>query len=101
MTAGTVSPQPTIVYNPINSLYVLFFDKNKRLVIVQESGSKLEGLSRQELVQQYPILTETDRRPDWFEMQGEIQPCITMLVMIDDRTGRVRQVAYAFTCQST
>jgi hypothetical protein len=99
--AGMVIPQPTIVYNPINSLYVLFFDKNRRLVIVQESGSKLEGLTRQELLRQYPSLTETDRHPGWYEMQGEIQRCITMLVIIDDRTDMVSQVAYAFTCQTS
>lgn len=96
---GQVSPKPTLVYNPWMTLYLLFFDSNVKLVIVVDGGkSKLRGLSQQEMLRQYPQLKETDRDSLEYEMQVEIQPCVTLMLLFSTRDNTVGDIAYVFTC---
>lgn len=96
---GQVSPKPTLVYNPWMTLYLLFFDANQKLVIVVDGGkSRFRGLSQQEMLRQYPQLKETSRGSLEYEMQVEVQPCVTLMLLISSRDNTVGDIAYAFTC---
>jgi hypothetical protein len=35
------------------------------------------------------------------ELQGQIEPCIVMMVLFSAQTRKVTKVAYAFTCPTT
>lgn len=98
---GQVSPKPRLVYNPWMTLYLLYFDANHRLVIVVDGGkSRSRGLSRQEMMKQYPDLKETQRdsnSPE-YEMQVEIQPCLTLMLLISASNNIVGDIAYVYTC---
>jgi hypothetical protein len=97
---GSVSPAPTTVYAAANTSYELFFDVNRRLVMVQDHQPPLSGLTLAELQQKYPQLRETDRDADAVELQGEIAPCVTMLVLVGEPEGKVEDVAHAYTCRT-
>lgn len=96
---GQVSPKPNLVYNPWMTIYRLYFDVNLRLVIILDGGkSRLRGQSQQELQRQYPQIIETYRDPLEYEMQVEVQPCVTLMVLISARGNTVGDIAYVFTC---
>lgn len=95
---GQVSPKPTLVYNPWMTMYLLFFDSNRKLVIILDGKSKLRGLSQQELLRQYPQFKETYRDSLEYEMQGEIQSCVTLMLLLSAQNNTVGDIAYVFTC---
>ncbi len=95
---GQVSPKPTLVYNPWMTLYLLFFDANQQLVIIVDGGkSKLRGLTQQEMLKQYPQLKEMSRDSLEYELQVEIQPCVTLMALFSTRDNTVGDIAYVFT----
>jgi hypothetical protein len=96
---GQVIPRPTLVYSPWMSLYQLYFDENRRLVIIVDGGqSALRGRSRAEVSSQFPQLQETANYGIEIELQGELRPCITLMVLVNTSTNTVGDIAYAHTC---
>jgi hypothetical protein len=95
---GKVQPEPSIVYNPPKSGYALFFDDNDKLVIIEDAHSALAGLNAEAVHKRYPALKDTGHDERVIELQGQIEPCIVMMVLFSTETRKVTKVAYAFTC---
>jgi hypothetical protein len=98
---GKVEPEPATVYNPPETSYALFFDDNDKLVIVEDAHSPLAGLGPEAVHQRYPKLKGTGHDELAIELQGQIEPCIVMMVLFSARTRKVTKVAYAFTCPTS
>lgn len=97
--AGKVRPEPAKVFNPFATMYALYFDRNDRLVLLEELGNELEGQSLEGILSRYPALREVGRRRDTRELQGEIAPCV-VLVLVVGPDDLVQAAAYAYTCQT-
>jgi len=95
--AGKVQPKPARVFNPSATMYALFFDRNDRLVIFEELGDELEQQPVADVLSKYPALHETQRLKGERELQGEIAPCVVLMLLVDD-DDRVKNVAYAYSC---
>jgi hypothetical protein len=95
---GKVQPEPVTVYNPPETSYALFFDDNDKLVIIEDAHSPLAGLGPQAIHQRYPKLRNTGHDERVIELQGQVEPCIAMMVLFSAGTRKVTKVAYAFTC---
>jgi hypothetical protein len=95
---GKVQPQPTTVYNPLHTSYALFFDDNDKLVIIEDAHPPLAGLGPEAIHQRYPKLKGTGHDERVIELQGQIEPCVVMMVLFSAATRKVTKVAYAFTC---
>lgn len=95
---GKVQPEPATVYNPPETSYALFFDDNDKLVIIEDADSPLAGLGPQAIHQRYPKLKDTGHDERVIELQGQVEPCIAMMVLFSAQTRKVTKVAYAFTC---
>jgi hypothetical protein len=95
---GEVEPQPKLVYNPPETAYALFFDDNGKLVIIEDARSPLRGLGPRAIHQRYPILKDMGHDERVIELQGEVRPCVVMMVLFDAARRKVSAVAYAFTC---
>ena len=98
---GEVRPEPATVYNPPESNYALFFDDNDKLVIIEDAHSPLAGLGPKVVHQRYPKLKGTGHDERVIELQGQIEPCIVMMVLFSAQTRKVTKVAYAFTCPTS
>jgi hypothetical protein len=98
---GKVRPQPATVFNPLETDYALFFDDNDKLVIIEDAHSPLAGLGPETVHRRYPQLRGTGADEEVIELQGQIEPCIVMLVLFSARTRRLTKVAYAFTCPTS
>jgi hypothetical protein len=95
---GKVQPEPVTVYNPPETSYALFFDDNDKLVIIEDAHSPLAGLGPRAIHRRYPKLRNTGHDERVIELQGEVEPCIAMMVLFSAGTREVSKVAYAFTC---
>jgi len=95
--AGKFQPKPVRVFNPYKTMYALFFDRNDRLVILQELGDVLEQQPVADLLSKYPVLRETQRLKDERELQGEIAPCVVLMLLVDG-DDRIRSAAYVYSC---
>jgi hypothetical protein len=98
---GKVQPEPATVYNPPETGYALFFDDNDKLVIIEDAHSPLAGLGPKTVHQRYPALKGTGHDERVIELQGQIEPCIVMMVLFSAQTRKVTKVAYAFTCPTS
>ena len=98
---GKVQPEPSTVYNPPESSYALFFDDNDKLVIIEDARPPLAGLGPKAAHQRYPALKGTGHDERVIELQGQIEPCIVMMVLFSAETWKVTKVAYAFTCPTS
>jgi hypothetical protein len=98
---GKVQPEPATVYNPPQASYALFFDDNDKLVIIEDGHSPLAGLGPEVVHRRYPKLKGTGHDERVIELQGQIEPCIVMMVLFSAQTRKVTKVAYAFTCPTT
>lgn len=98
---GKVQPEPSTVYNPPGSSYALFFDDNDKLVIIEDAHSPLAGLGADALHKRYPMLKDTGHDERVIELQGQVEPCIVMMVLFDAETRKVTKIAYAFTCPTS
>jgi hypothetical protein len=98
---GKVQPEPAIVYNPLETSYALFFDDNDKLVIIEDAHSPLAGLGPETIHQRYPKLKDTGHDERVIELQGQVEPCIAMMVLFSAQTRKVTKVAYAFTCPTS
>jgi hypothetical protein len=95
---GKVAPEPSTVYNPPGSSYALFFDDNDKLVIIEDAHSPLAGLGAEAVHKRYPMLKDTGHDERVIELQGQVEPCIVMMVLFSAKTRKVTKIAYAFTC---
>jgi hypothetical protein len=95
---GKVRPEPTTVYNPLHTSYALFFDDNDKLVIIEDAHPALAGLGPEAIHQRYPQLKGTGHDERVIELQGQVEPCVVMMVLFSAATRKVTKVAYAFTC---
>jgi hypothetical protein len=95
---GKVQPQPATVYNPPETSYALFFDHNNKLVIIEDAHSPLAGLGPRAIHRRYPKLKDTGHDERVIELQGQVEPCVAMMVLFSAYTRKVTKVAYAFTC---
>jgi hypothetical protein len=98
---GKVQPEPATVYNPPDSSYALFFDDNDKLVLIEDAHSPMAGLGPKAVHQRYPELKGTGHDERVIELQGQIEPCIVMMVLFSASTRKVTKVAYAFTCPTS
>jgi len=98
---GKVQPEPATVYNPPETSYALFFDDNDKLVIIEDAHSPLAGLGPEVVHQRYPKLKGTGHDERVIELQGQVEPCIAMMVLFSAETRKVTKVAYAFTCPTS
>jgi hypothetical protein len=98
---GKVEPEPATVYNPPETDYALFFDDNDKLVIVEDAHSPLAGLGPEAVHHRYPKLKGTGHDERVIELQGQIEPCIVMMVLFSIQTRKLTKVAYAFTCPTS
>jgi hypothetical protein len=98
---GKFEPQPTIVYNPPDSSYALFFDDNQKLVILEDARPPLVGTGPREIHRRYPMLKDTGNDEHVIELQGQLQPCVVMMVLFKAQTRKVTKVAYVYTCPTT
>jgi len=90
-------------YNPMKAMYILIFDKNEKLVIVQRDFlDKEEKEEVEKIYDQYRHqLKEVYKDTEVVRMQGEIQPCITLEVFLDikkPKSGEPFRAGYIFTC---
>lgn len=90
-------------YNPMKAMYILIFDKNEKLVIVQRDFSDKEEIEEVgKIYDQYRHqLKEVYKDSEIVRMQGEIQPCITLEVFLDTKklkSGEPFRTGYIFTC---
>jgi hypothetical protein len=95
---GKVQPEPATVYNPPQTSYALFFDDNDKLVIIEDAHPPLAGLGPETIHQRYPKLKGTGHDEHVIELQGQVEPCLVMMVLFSAATRKVTKVAYAFTC---
>jgi hypothetical protein len=95
--AGKFQPKPVRVFNPYRTMYALFFDRNDRLVILQEIGDELEQQPVADLLSKYPVLRETQRLRDERELQGEIARCVVLMLLVDG-DDRIQSAAYVYSC---
>jgi hypothetical protein len=98
---GKVEPKPATIYNPPETNYALFFDDNDKLVIVEDAHSPLAGLGPETVHRRYPMLKGTGHDELVIELQGQLEPCIVMMVLFSAQTRKVTKVAYAFTCPTS
>lgn len=98
---GKFEPHPTTVYNPPESSYALFFDDNQKLVILEDARPPIAGTGPREIHRRYPMLKDTGNDEHVIELQGQIQPCVVMMVLFKAQTRKVSRVAYVFTCPTT
>jgi hypothetical protein len=87
-----------IIYNPWETMYQLHFDANDRLILLVDGAPELRNKSMNEVLETYPSLKETERKASWFEMQGELQPCVTLIAVFALPDEKLSSTSYAFTC---
>ena len=63
--------------------------------------SPLAGLGPQAIHQRYPKLKGSGHDQRVIELQGQIEPCIAMMVLFSAETRKVTKVAYAFICPTS
>ncbi len=95
---GKVPPQPVTIYEPDRTDYGLLVNAAGLLVMIEDHRPPIAGMSRADLLRKYPALKETDKAVDALEMQGEIAPCIGMIVLLGEPDEKVEETAFAYTC---
>ena len=98
VTVGAVHHRPESVFNPWGSQYGLYFNSDKRLIIVQVLLSGATTIDY--FTGKYPQLKETARTADAVEMQGAIDSCVAVMTLSAPTDGHVDQFAYACTCEA-
>jgi hypothetical protein len=90
--------------------YMLFFDRNERLVAVEATRRSLPRLLRREdLVARYATLRPTDRPDMLGNLEAPLAPCVSMFAWVSDQVpaqradpapGTVLAFGYRFTCST-
>lgn len=87
----------------MKAMYILIFDKNEKLVIVQRDFTDMKEKEEVgKIYDQYQAqLKEVYKDTEVIRMQGEIQPCITLEVFFDTKklkSGEPYRTGHIFTC---
>jgi hypothetical protein len=91
-------PSIKYVYNPWQTMYSIFFDEDKRVVMVSELF-ELGVLTEKELLRKYPGMVESDSEQGSIEYQAEIEECMTIIANVETASRSVEQLSYAYTCE--
>lgn len=91
-------PEIKYVYNPWQTMYALFFDEDKKLVMVSELY-ELGSLSEKELLKRYPGLMETSSTVNSIEYRGELQECTSLIANVEPSGRSVEQLVFSHTCE--
>lgn len=94
---GGSIPVPRYIFNPWHTMYALFFDSEKRLVIISEL-LPMGSMKKEDLLKKHPQLEETAVDVSSYELQGDIRPCVTVIAVVDAKGDSVEQVSYAYAC---
>lgn len=94
---GGSIPVPRYVFNPWHTMYALFFDSEKRLVIISEL-LPMGIMKKADLLKKYPQLEETAADSSTYELQADIRPCVTLIAVVDAKGDSVEQISYAYAC---
>lgn len=86
------------VYNPWQTMYALFFDEKKRLVMVSELY-ELGALTEEELLRRFPDMVATDSGSGSVEYQAELQECAVVIATVETDGRTVEQLSYAYSCE--
>jgi hypothetical protein len=92
------SPSIKYVYNPWQTMYAIFFDEQKRVVMISELY-ELGALTEKELLKKYPGMLETDSGQGSIEYQSEIEECTAVIASVETAGRTVEQISYAYTCE--
>lgn len=91
-------PSIKFVYNPWQTMYALFFDEDRRLVMVSELY-ELGALTEKELFRRYPGLTETGRSGRSIEYQAGLHECVSLVAAVEKKGRTVEQLSWVRTCE--
>lgn len=91
-------PELKFVYNPWQTMYSLYFNEGKRLVMVSEL-KELGKLSEKDLLNEYPGILETYRDRHTVEYRSQLGPCVSFIARVGAAKGWVEEVSYAYTCE--
>lgn len=91
-------PAVKYVYNPWQTMYALFFDGEKKLVMVSELH-ELGSIDEKELFSRHPGLIETDMSDSSIVYEAELQECVSIIAVVETRGHTVEQLSYAYTCE--
>lgn len=97
-SASEGSPSIKYVYNPWQTMYAIFFDEHKRVVMISELY-ELGALTEKELLKKYPGMLETDSGQGSIKYQSEIEECTTVMASVETAGRTVEQLSYAYTCE--
>lgn len=97
-SASGGSPLIKYVYNPWQTMYAIFFDERKRVVMISELY-ELGALTEKDLLKKYPGMVETDSKQGAIEYQTEIEECTTVIASVEVAGRTVEQLSYAYTCE--
>jgi len=86
------------VYNPYQTMYAVFFDENRRVVMVSELY-ELGALTEKELMRRYPGMSESDSSHGSIEYQAELDECTSVIATVEDKGRTVEQLSFAYTCE--
>lgn len=86
------------VYNPWQTMYALFFDEKKRLVMVSELY-ELGTLTERELLRRFPDMVATDSDSGSIEYQAELLECAVVIATVETAGRTVEQLSYAYSCE--
>lgn len=92
-------PELKFVYNPWQTMYSLYFNEGKRLVMVSEL-KELGKLSEKDLLKEYPGIAETYRDRHTVEYRAQLGPCVSFIARVGAAKGWVEEVSYAYTCET-
>jgi hypothetical protein len=96
---GGVTLRPRWQLDPGKGYYQLFFDENERLIFALDRTARPE-ISRIELLARYPRALRVQQSDSYDQFQVDVQPCITLTVLIDRQRDHVLQFGYAWTCRT-
>lgn len=91
-------PSIKYVYNPWQTMNAIFFDAQKRAVMVSELY-ELGALTEKELLRKYPGMVESDSGQGSIEYQAELKECISVIARVETAGRTVEQLSYAYTCE--
>ncbi|CAG1064464.1 hypothetical protein BAC1_00020 [uncultured bacterium] len=91
-------PSIKYVYNPWQTMNAIFFDAEKRAVMVSELY-ELGALTEKELLRKYPGMVESDSGQGSIEYQAELEECMSVIARVETAGRTVEQLSYAYTCE--
>jgi hypothetical protein len=95
-----VRDRAKLAYNPAHSVYGFLFDTNDKLVLVTSIEDR-DQITAADLSSRYPQMKEVARDSERTTLQGDLQPCVTLEVLLPADAKpetKTTSVAYVYTC---